>query len=312
MSPPARAGEIQVQRERRPLAQGHPARVGDRANIRPQAFCLLASPGPFPCTLLPRALQRPQGSPATATPSIPEAWWLCLVAFLHSPFSRPGPSPSPGPLRVRAEALRGLRSPAPSPAALNKNLIKCRGRPPPGLGRPDHRAGFLLQTAQLGLRRPCVCMERAPKPPLRSPPHGLSSQAVSCILPLPPACSSDHPRPVSVSPLLLFLLSSQPGCFCLFLSWFCRHLSFRPLFFLGVWFPISALESCLLSCVFLCGITILLPQKCALLLSSCLGASFTLWLSSSVSPATRSPLGAPHSGPLSHPTSPSFGLFGLL
>lgn len=133
-----------------------------RLGLRPPA-CWLAptlSPAPFSPEVC-RAHKAPV--PLSPTPFIPEAWSpqrparLCLVAFLHSPCSHLGPSHGPGPLQARAEALRGLRSPAPSPAALNKNLIKCRGRPPPGLGRPDHRAGFLLQTAWLGLgRRACA------------------------------------------------------------------------------------------------------------------------------------------------------------
>lgn len=176
---------------------------------------------------------------------------LCLVAFLHSPFSRPGPSPSPGPLRVRAEALRGLRSPAPSPAALNKNLIKCRGRLPPGLGRPDHRAGFLLQTAQLGLGRPCACMERAVKPPyaahpaasprglrLASSPYHRPASLSTPALVLSPHCSSCLIPFISLSFQLLFLFSSQPGrvsvSFCLGLLIICCS---APCSFLGSVFP---------------------------------------------------------------------------
>ena len=99
---------------------------------------------------------------------------------------------------MRAETLRGLYSLAPSPAAPNKNLIKCRGRPPPGLGRPDHRAGFLLQTAPLGARRghcgrphpahptasPCCLLLPSLSSSLTTPALYMSPHYSSCFHPL--------------------------------------------------------------------------------------------------------------------------------
>lgn len=151
---------------------------------------------------------------------------LCPVTFLCSPFSRQGPSAGPGPLRVRAEALQGLCSPAPSPAARNKNLIKCRGRLPPGLGRPDHRAGFLLQTAQArpslararAGRALCVRTEGAQQPPLYS----------SCCLRLllRPALCWPHPclgLPTAPPAPHPFISLSLPLLFSLGAVLFLRH-----------------------------------------------------------------------------------------
>lgn len=130
---------------------------------------------------------------------------------------------------MRAETLRGLYSLAPSPAAPNKNLIKCRGRPPPGLGRPDHRAGFLLQTAPLGAGLAmCLCTEGALWPPPSSPPHHLP-----CCLLLPSLSSSLTTPALYMSPLysscfhpLYFPLPSAFSFCCLPGSIVCCCLGF--------------------------------------------------------------------------------------
>lgn len=203
---------------------------------------------------------------------------------------------------MRAETLRGLYSLAPSPAAPNKNLIKCRGRPPPGLGRPDHRAGFLLQTAPLGAGLAmCLCAEGALWPPPSSPPHRLPMLPFASL----PVQLSDHPSPVYVSPLLLLLpspLFPSPFSFffllfawlhCLLLSWFCHHLSLSSM--------TPVLPSILVSHHILSPacFSILLHQHLAAPeghpLSFCLSPSISELHSLSFS---ASPSGLPPSGPL--------------
>lgn len=219
---------------------------------------------------------------------------------------------------MRAGALRGLRSPAPSPAALNKNLIKCRGRPPPGLGRPDHRAGFLLQTALAG-PGPAVCVRvGALQRPVSSLPCGLSG----CLVPPSPPTPPDHLIPVFVSPSFLlplapfflslslllhflFFFFSQPGSVSVLLLSSCLK---QPRFFFMIWFPISVRSLALLPSG-----TILLSQRGALFaaVSHPLSLSFPLSLFLGLSSAC-SPLGLPYPEPLSHSMSPLLGLSGLL
>lgn len=172
-----------------------------------------------------------------------------------------GPQPQPRPPSGESRGTAGPPKPAPSPAALNKNLIKCRGRPPPGLGRPDHRAGFLLQTAPAGPGPAvCMCMWGTAAAHIQPALQPLRLPCTSF-----PACPSDHPTPVFVSPpvllppspfslslLLHFLFFSQPGSVCILLL---SSSLKQPQFFFMIWFSHLS-QSCLLSSG-----TILLSQR---------------------------------------------------
>lgn len=171
--------------------------------MRIQLSCLLASPVPFPlCSPLPSSAEaaRPfrHCHPSYSQSLVASAARLCLVVFLHSPFSclGPSPGPGPGPLRVRAEALWGLRSPAPSPAAPNKNLIKCRG----AWGALTAELASFCKQPRLGLGWPCVCAWRGHD----SRPSPGSPQ----LLMLPLASCAAHP---SATPSL-FLTPHRSFC----------------------------------------------------------------------------------------------------
>lgn len=213
---------------------------------------------------------------------------LCLVTFLYSPFSDAGPIPGPGPLWVRAEAPRGLGSPAPSPAALNNNLIKFRRRLPRAWGALTTELASFCKQLRIGVGRLCVCAWKGSY----SGPYLASPKASHTAYPVHP---SDHPIPVChpsapLAPISFISFSSAPFSFFSQPGSVSVSLSVLPLSFLycpqifWIWFPVVAPSPASFSLSPLLHLHLAVPQGCPL--SFCLSPSS--WLS------------LPHLGLLSH------------